>query len=171
MTNFAERSGKVLILGIGNEILTDDGIGIRLVEDLQKKCFPPEIIFEKGTVGGLEILEMIQGYQEVLFLDAIKTINGKPGEIYHMVISDFFETLHLSNLHDVSFIQAIRLGKELGLELPEILHIFAIEIVEDQVFSNNFSSEIEKQYPAILKEAEHFIRSMMDIKEPIGSPG
>ena len=159
LTSFAERSGKILVLGIGNEILTDDGIGVKLAEDLQGKCFPPEIIFAKGTVGGLEILEMIQGYRD-----------GKPGEIYHMVLSDFLETSHLSNLHDVSFIQAIRLGKELGFELPQMLHIFAVEIVEDQVFNRNFTSEIEKLYPVILDEAEHFIRSMIEINEPVCPP-
>ncbi|MDP1620745.1 MAG: hydrogenase maturation protease [Bacteroidales bacterium] len=171
MTRFAERSGKVLVLGIGNEILTDDGIGVRLVDDLKDKGFPPEVVFEKGTVGGLEILEFIQGYQEVLFLDAIKTTDGKAGDVYHMDLSDFLETLHLSNLHDVSFIQAIRLGKELGFDLPARLRIFAVEIVEDRVFSRNFTCEIEKQYPRILKEAEHFIRSRTKQYMLENSPG
>jgi len=170
VTSFAERSGKILVLGIGNEILTDDGIGVRLVDDLQAKCFSAEIVFDKGTVGGLEILEIIQGYREVLFLDAIKTNEGKPGEIYHMDLSDFLETSHLSNLHDVSFIEAIRLGRELGFDLPEKLHIFAVEIVEDMVFSINFTAEIEKQYPVILDTAEHFIRSMIEMNEPVESP-
>ena len=161
MTGFVDRSDKTLVLGIGNEILTDDGIGIRLVDDLQCKQFPPGLIFEKGTVGGLEILEMIQGYQAVLFLDAIKTTGGKAGEIYHMVLSDFIDTLHLSNLHDVSFVQAIQLGKVLGFNLPGNLFIFAVEIVEDRVFSRNFTREIEDQYPVILEEAERFIRKMM----------
>jgi len=169
LTSFDKRSGKLLVLGIGNEILTDDGIGIRLVEDLQKKAFPAGIVFEKGTVGGLEILEMIQGYREVLFLDAIKTRNGEPGEIYHMVLSDFLETLHLSNLHDVSFIEAIRLGKALGFHLPETIRIFAVEIVEDQVFSRNFTSEIENRYPSILEEAENFILIMLQKEKSVGS--
>ena len=170
VTVFKERSGKLLVIGIGNEILTDDGIGVRLVEDLQGKSFPPEVIFATGTVGGLEILEMIQGYREVIFLDAIKTTDGSPGEIYHMVLSDFLETLHLSNLHDVSFIEAILLGKKLGFQLPERLHIFAIEIVEDQVFSKYFTPEIDKQYPDILNKAEEFIRSTLEIAEPVVSP-
>jgi hydrogenase maturation protease len=168
VTALAERSGKVLVLGIGNEILTDDGIGIRLVDDLKVKVFPVEIIFEKGTIGGLEILELIQGYEKVIFLDAIKTNNGKPGDIYHMVLADFYETLHLSNLHDVSFIQAIMLGKKLGFQLPEMIHIFAVEIVEDQVFSRNFTVEIEAQYPSILNEAEYFIRTLTKMNEPAG---
>lgn len=160
MTHSNDRSGKILVLGIGNDILTDDGIGVRIIENLQKMNFPPEVIFEKGTVGGLEILEMIEGYHEVVFFDAIKTTGGKPGEVYHMVLSDFIETLHLSNLHDVSFIQAIQLGKKLGFALPETIRIFAIEIVEDRVFSRNFTFEIEQRYPAILDEAAAFIRQI-----------
>ena len=162
MTNFPDRSGKILILGIGNDILTDDGIGVRIIDDVQKLNFPSGIIFEKGTVGGLEILDMIQCYKEVVFFEAIKTIDGKPGEVYHMVLSDFIETCHLSNLHDVSFIQAIQLGKKLGFSLPDKISIFAVEIVEDRVFSRNFTPELEKCYPSILKEAESFIRKISE---------
>jgi hydrogenase maturation protease len=166
VNNTTERFGKVLVLGIGNEILTDDGIGVRLVEDLQKRKFPDEIIFDTGTVGGFEILEMIQGFREVIFLDAIRTNDGKPGDIYHMVLDDFLETLHLSNLHDVSFIEAIRLGRELGFQLPDIINIFAVEILEDRVFSINFTPEIELLYPEILLKAEQFLREKLTIQVP-----
>lgn len=158
MSGDAERSGKVLVLGIGNEILTDDGIGLKLLEDLQKKGIPANADYLRATVGGLEILELISGYRHAVFLDAIRTPDGTPGDVYIMDLSDFSETLHLSNLHDISFIQAIRLGEKLGYELPGLMHILAVEIVEDRVFSRKFTQEIEDRYPEILENVEKFFR-------------
>jgi len=160
MTGLADRSGKVLVLGIGNEILTDDGIGLKLLEDLEKKGIPAGADFVKATVGGLEILDLISGYKSVVFLDAIRTANGVPGTVYVMDLSDFSETLHLSNLHDISFIQAIKLGKTLGYSLPAAMHILAVEIVEDLVFSNQFTEAIESRYPEILARVEFFCESL-----------
>jgi len=74
----------VLVLGIGNDILSDDGIGPRIIQQLEKENFPSLISFQTGTVGGLEVLEMISGYREVVFIDAIKTRGGVPGTIYYL---------------------------------------------------------------------------------------
>ena len=87
-----------LIYGVGNPILTDDGIGPKLVADLEKSGEFPGWEFTTGAVGGLGILERVQGYPEVVFLDAIKTLNGVPGTVYHCGLEDFRETLHLSAL-------------------------------------------------------------------------
>ncbi|MEI6683877.1 MAG: hydrogenase maturation protease [Bacteroidota bacterium] len=155
------RSGKVLLLGIGNDILSDDAIGIRLIEDIQQKSGFRDVVFETAMVGGLEILELIQGYSMTIFFDAIRTTDGRPGETYRMSLEDFNPTLHLSNLHDISFIQAINLGKALGLELPAHIGIFAVEIVEDTLFSKEISRELSFHYPQILTKALDFLESML----------
>nr|MBC8344119.1 hydrogenase maturation protease [Bacteroidota bacterium] len=62
-----------LIYGIGNEILSDDAIGPKLTWQLEKDLNLPNIKFETAFVGGLEVLEIINGYDTVVFIDAIKT--------------------------------------------------------------------------------------------------
>jgi len=152
---------KILVLGIGNDILTDDGIGPKIVNDLKTLERSPELIFETTTLGGLEILEIIKDYKKVIIIDAIRTIDGKPGEIFFFTPDDFKETLHLSNLHDINFLTALELGKKLGIPLPEEIHIIAIEIVEDQVFGTSFTPAIEEKY--------HII--MQSVKKQIGELG
>jgi hydrogenase maturation protease len=152
---------KTLILGIGNDILTDDGIGPRLVLDLQNDDFPGEVHFQNAFVGGLEILEVIQGYDKVIFIDAIITKDGIPGAIYHFRPEDFRETLHLSNLHDANFLTAMELGKKLNMNLPDETHIIAVEIVEDRVFCDQFSTEIKKRYNEILETAGDLIKRLI----------
>jgi hydrogenase maturation protease len=152
---------KNLVLGIGNDILTDDGIGPKIVNDLKTLERSPELIFETTTLGGLEILEIIKDYKKVIIIDAIRTIDGNPGEIFFFTPDDFKETLHLSNLHDINFLTALELGKKLGIPLPEEIHIIAIEIVEDQVFGTSFTPAIEEKY--------HII--MQSVKKQIGELG
>lgn len=146
-----------LVFGIGNEILSDDAIGPKLVKKLEKNLSFEDVEFATASLGGLEILEFIQGYKKVLIIDAIKTKGGIPGDVYLFTLDDFKETLHLSNLHDISFLTAIQLGSELGLNMPEEIKIIAIEIIEDMVFSNSFTEPIQSKYDIIYKDIEIFL--------------
>jgi hydrogenase maturation protease len=152
---------KILVLGIGNDILRDDGIGPRLVKDLRNMDHPGNLRFETCAMGGLEVLELIRDYHTVLIIDAIKTENGEPGEVYYFKPSDFRETLHLSNLHDVNFITAIELGRRIKLNIPENIHIVAVEILEDMEFGRTLSPELEIKYPEILEEVCRQLQSVL----------
>ena len=153
-----ENTKKTLVFGVGNELLTDDGIGPQLVKQLKDDISSDNIYFETAFVGGLEILDFIQGYETAIFIDAIKTKDGIAGDIYEFELSDFKETLHLSNLHDISFLTAIELGKRIDYKIPERIKIIAIEIVEDMVYSDNFSPQIKQKYEDIYKEVLEHIK-------------
>ena len=151
----------ILVLGIGNDILTDDGIGPKLVSDLKNKYFLQEIVFQNVFLGGLEILELIQGYNTVIFIDAIITKDGIPGSIYQFTPDDFRETLHLSNLHDANFLVALDFGRKMVYNLPDKIQIIAIEIIEDRIFSDRFSPKIEEKYIEIFLTVEKMVRTIL----------
>ena len=153
---------KTLVIGIGNEILSDDGIGPRLVRSLSEMIDDPDVNFTTAFCGGLEIMENIRGYGKAVIIDAIHTVNGKPGDVYYFTPSDFMETSNLSNLHDVNFITALHLGNILELNLPSELSIVAVEITEDRVFSEKFTPALEIQYPEILKEVSALIKRIIN---------
>jgi hydrogenase maturation protease len=148
---------KSLVLGLGNDILTDDGIGPRLVTDLQKELSDEHFDFLNVSVGGLELLDHMQGYETVFILDAIKTEKGKPGDVFFLTTDDFKETSHISNLHDINFLTALKLAEKLNLKVPTKIFIIAIEIIEDRVFSDQLSPEIAAVYEEIKQNARDFI--------------
>ena len=150
---------KTLLLGLGNDILTDDGIGPKLVNDLQNELSKENFDFLNVCVGGLELLDHMQGYDTVFILDAIKTENGKPGDVYFLSTKDFKETSHISNLHDINFLTALKLAEKLSITVPSNIHIIAVEIIEDRVFSEKFSPELEVRYMEIKKKVKEFIFS------------
>lgn len=145
---------KILILGIGNDILTDDGIGPRLVSELRDEMDSNLLDFMTMASGGLEILEIIKDYKQVIIVDAIKTEGGVPGDIYYLTPSNFKETLHISSFHDVSFLTGLKLADKLDMAVPEQIDIIAIEILEDLTFSSAFSKPIADQYSAIFEEVK-----------------
>ncbi|HNW70807.1 MAG TPA: hydrogenase maturation protease [Bacteroidales bacterium] len=158
-----------LILGLGNDILMDDGIGIRLCREMQHYFTDEAISFETASLGGLEILELIQGYNNVIFIDAIKTKDGIPGTVYYFQPSDFKETSNLSNLHDVSFLTALEIGKKLNMKIPESMHIIAVEIIEDLTFGEDFTPEIQDKFPEIIVQVRDIIDKIL--KQPINLAG
>jgi len=143
---------SVLVLGMGNDILSDDGIGPRIINDLDKTGMPPWVTFKDASAGGMELIETIKDYDEVILIDALKTGVHPPGTVLEVVPADFGETLHLSNIHDIDFLTALKLGQKAGMKIPERMTILAVEIVEDRVFSNDFSESIQSRYPGILQE-------------------
>jgi hydrogenase maturation protease len=152
---------KTLIMGLGNNILTDDGIGPRLVCDLAQMINNPNIQFDTASCGGLEIMEYIRGYEKVVFIDSIRNRNGKPGDVYYFMPSDFRETTNLSNLHDINFLTALELGNSLSLDLPVDLHIIAVEIIEDMEFSEEFTPLLKEKYPGILENVFAFVMQVV----------
>jgi hydrogenase maturation protease len=154
-------SEKRMILGVGNDILMDDGIGPKTVKALEERYSLPDVEYQTTTLGGLDILELINGYDWVAFIDAIKTKGGIPGSVYEFTPEDFKETLHLTNIHDISFLTAIELGKQLGLTIPGTMHIFAIEIIEDQVFGNEFTPPLQEKFEHILTDIHARIQEII----------
>ncbi len=155
---------KILILGMGNDILTDDGIGIKITKVLENKFPLPNIVYNTLSIGGMEIIEYIKNFDTVIIIDAIKTLNGIPGTVYRFVPSDFKETTHLSNIHDLSFLTALKLAKELDIKTPENIYIIAIEIVEDMVFSSDFTPQLQEKYSEILEEVSIIVKELVDKK-------
>jgi len=163
------RPATTLIVGVGNDILSDDGIGIKLVWDLEKrqtldpangagdKRWTQEIEFNTAALGGLELVEMIQGYERVIFIDAIMTKDGVPGTVYELKPDNFKWALHIDNMHDMSFLQALEMGKKLKLDIPNQINIIAIEIVEDLLFSDDFSPAVAAKWPEIKTRVEELV--------------
>lgn len=149
----------MLVLGIGNDILTDDGIGPVLVRDLSELNNNPDVRFETASMGGLDLMELMSGYEKVILIDAFRSREGIPGTVYFLRPDDFRETMNLSSLHDISFLTALSLAGKLNYPVPRDIVVIAVEILEDRVFSNVFSEPLQEKYPRILKEVSEYLVS------------
>ena len=85
---------RTLVVGLGNPILTDEGVGICVVEELANHAKLPDVDLAEACVGGLRLLDTLAGYERVILVDAIQTRGGTPGEIYRLHPNDLKVSLH-----------------------------------------------------------------------------
>jgi len=152
---------KKLILGLGNEILTDDSIGIRLANDLIETELQKLATIETASCGGMEILERIIGFDRVVIIDSIHSSSSLPGDIYLLTPSDFKITSHVSNMHDAGFLQALELGNELGFKIPAEIHIVAIGVCNERKFGTGLSTALEKKYRVIFERVFSEVKKLI----------
>jgi len=146
---------KLLFLGLGNPILSDDAVGIRVVDKIKSIMGDSNgIDFVTGSMAGLRILDVIQGYDELVIVDAIEK-GGEPGTLYKIPIEDLEGTLHLTSLHSINLVTAIELGRKMSLKIPKRISIYGIEVKDVVKFSEKMTPEVEESIP---KNAEEIIR-------------
>lgn len=153
-------STRTIVLGMGNPILCDDAVGIRLARDLSARLrggagIDAAIdIVEECSVGGLNLLDLVSGYDRLVVFDSIKTAGSNPGTWYRMTGESFRETMNLTNVHDANFTTALELGRRMGAHIPPPgnVHIFAVEIVDNTTFSESMTAELESAYPEYSRE-------------------
>ncbi len=148
-----------LILGIGNDILSDDRIGPQLVRDLAPVMKSENLYFKAAASGGFEIVEYLREFNRVIIIDAIHTREGTPGDVHCFVPSELTGANYLPAFHDIDFITAYKLSEALIPHTFEI-HIIAIEILEDSVFSEELTPPLREKYPEILTKVSALISSI-----------
>ncbi|OGO00105.1 MAG: hypothetical protein A2Y90_03395 [Chloroflexi bacterium RBG_13_52_12] len=137
---------KTLVLGLGNPILCDDGIGLRVVEELEVRLRPQEATITADSLAGLDILDMLVGYDRVIIIDSIRA-GGVAGWIYRLELDALLATRHATSVHDVNLATAVELGRRLGLDLPQKFDIFAIEVENTTSFREECTPAVAKAIP------------------------
>ncbi len=140
-------NAKTLVLGLGNPILSDDGIGCYVAMALKDRLKEPKVDVLEGSIAGLDFLDLLSGYDRAIIIDAIQTSDGSPGQIYRLELETFADTRHAGTPHDVNFATAIELGKKIGLTLPSQIDIFAIEVTDTSCFSEECTPKVQEAIP------------------------
>jgi len=150
---------KTLILGLGNPILSDDGIGLRVARALEGKLNRQEVTVMETSMAGLSLLDLLVNFDRAIIIDAIQTIGGKAGQIYRLEPGAFNATRHAATTHDVNFATALELGNRLGLALPKQITIFAIEVEDVTTFSERCTPEVERVFPVCVEMVREVIEN------------
>ena len=142
---------KTLILGLGNLLLRDDGVGNRAAQILENKITNSEVTVTETNVVGLGLLDYLPDYERVIIIDAIQTQEGKAGQIHRLSLQDIATPAYSYQTHSISLTTALELGTKLGLALPREVIIFAIEVADIATFSEELTPEVERAIPTVIK--------------------
>ena len=141
---------NTLILGIGNPILTDDGVGIKIVQKIKEGI--PELEVVETSEAGIALLDFIVGYDKLIVIDSIKTEQGKPGKVYKLELEDLKPANDFASSHGVGIATALELGQRLGYRMPKYISLYAVEIGDNTTFGEKCTEEVEKRIPFITKQ-------------------
>ncbi len=139
---------KTLVLGMGNTLLSDDGIGIIIKRYLEQKLDilsfdgAREIDFVETSWGGFRIIDILTGYDYAVIVDSIKTANKPQGYIHHLKPNDLLPTLRLTSYHDINFATALKLAETLNTKMPSDIDIFAVEVENNYTISEYINPEL-----------------------------
>ena len=157
-----------LVIGLGNPILGDDGVGWRVVEKVEAElqiANGREIEFEYLSLGGLSLMERMEGYFDVIVVDSIMTGSKPNGTIFNLPLSQLpnLQSGHTTAIHDASLATALDVGRKMGLELPEEVWVVAVEAEYVYDFSEELSPEVERAVPRAVELVKEIL--IKDLRE------
>lgn len=139
---------KTLILGLGNPILSDDGVGVFIARRLEGRINGVDIT--TTALAGLNLLDLVAGYEKVFVIDAMTTGEGPVGRLEKIMNGD--GALHLFSSHGLDFFNLLDLGRCLGHKIPEVGGIYGIEIGADISFGRSLSLPLSEKIETITEE-------------------
>ena len=143
---------RTLVLGIGNPILGDDGIGFHIAQELAKEIKDENIDVKDTSVNGLNLLGLIVGYDKLIVIDAIMTEDEKVGEIYRLKPRNSSETAWSTiSLHHLNLATTIEIGERLfPKEMPGEVIIFAIGAQEVTEVTGEMTARVKEAIPRVI---------------------
>jgi hydrogenase maturation protease len=117
----------LLILCLGNEILSDDRFGAEIEMRLSKRedlLARADVIF--APIAGFNLLDLLENRRKVLIVDTIQS-GASPGTLFRFSADQFGATKNLTTSHQIALPTALELGRKFGVELPDVVDILAVE--------------------------------------------
>jgi hydrogenase maturation protease len=154
------QRSEILILGIGNILMADDGVGIRVIEGLRSMSLPAGVEVVDGGTSGADLVDILAERRKVIVIDAVD-VGAKPGTVMRFAGNSWSE--HASqaiSLHEVGLGQAISMVKLIGVA-PQELVVFGIQIqcIEPSLdLSRPVEETIGSVVQQVLAEIEQAIR-------------
>jgi hydrogenase maturation protease len=145
---------KILILGIGNLLMGDEGVGVHTIKALEGKSFPENVDILDGGTGGFHMMAYFQEYENIIMIDA--TMDRKPAGTVSIVepkfASDFPKTL---SAHDIGLKDMIESVSILGT-LPKI-YLITVTIDTIQPMQMELSSKVKDAIPEVIEKIDALI--------------
>lgn len=162
---------KTIVIGLGNPILGDDGVGWKVAEEVKKQLDSPSppaplqsipvglpageggrVDVELLSLGGISLMEQLIGYERAIIIDALAS-DQPNGTVIVSELSDLSDdsALHTASAHDTSLQNALKLGKAMGASLPD--KVVVVGIATDRIydFGEELSTPVADAIPEVMK--------------------
>jgi hydrogenase maturation protease len=144
---------KTVVIGLGNPILGDDGVGWRVAEAIEQLLpahpFSHEVEVDCLSVGGLSLMERLIGADRAIIIDAVSLGEKSQGEVAVFELEQLPDLAagHITSAHDTSLPNAIQVGRSMGAHLPERVTVVGVQAYNLFEFSEELSPAVAEAVP------------------------
>jgi hydrogenase maturation protease len=150
---------RTLVIGLGNPLVTDDSVGLRVVEELKPLLANrPDVEVSEDYWGGLRLMERMIGFDRAIVVDAIQT-GAAPGTI-HLLTPDGIPTQRSASAHDMNLATALEFGRQADMHLPENAQIRLVGIEAEDILT--FGEQCTPAVQAAIPKAIEAVLAALD---------
>lgn len=157
---------KILVLGLGNDIIADDAVGLEAARGV-RKLTPSEVDVIETSMSGVALLEEFVGYDRAIIIDAVKTGSSPPGSIHEWRAEDLDRVLAPSP-HFAGLPEMMALARELELEYPSEFRIIAMETLDPYTIGGPMSQPVRDALPSFIEYVVQRVNAWLAGSEPAG---
>ena len=151
------RSDRILVIGLGSPIMTDDAIGLEVSEKIEKMKIP-DVETRQEAIGGLDIIPVLWGYKNAIIVDAIKTGQYDVGTVIIFDPEDFEPTVTNASAHDFNLATAMKIGREMEPEqMPDRVVFVAVEVEDIQTVHEGMTERVQAAVGDAVDAVLHYI--------------
>jgi hydrogenase maturation protease len=145
---------KTLVLGLGNTLLKDDGIAIRIVEALQPALISHHIDVKISSLSGLALIDEILGYDRLIVVDAIQSHTHQVGDVFSIEVSDMQKAPAGASPHYIGLPSVIRYCRLYNLDFPEEIKVLGIEVEDPFTVDDNLCDKLQLEFNTIAEKVK-----------------
>ena len=142
-------SSATLVIGLGNPLRGDDGVGVRAAQALRTRTLPENVEVADGGTRGLDLVNLMEGWPRVILIDA-SHVGRTPGEFMRFTLDEvrLLGDDDPLSIHDAGLREALLLAQVLGV-LPEQVIIYGVQPAH-LVWRDGLSQEVEATLPELV---------------------
>jgi hydrogenase maturation protease len=149
------NNGRILVMGIGNYLMGDEGVGVHLAQRLSTLSHPSNVDVVDGGTGGFHLLEYFETYQKIILIDA--TLDGKPAGTIRLIKPKFASDFPAAmSTHDIGLKDMVSSLQLMGKQ-PDI-HLFVVSIETIQQQGIELTNEVEAVMPELINKVLELIK-------------
>ena len=133
---------KTVVLGMGNELLSDDGVGIEVARRLRQVVHDPDVEVKETGLAGLELIDLLAGFDRAIIVDSIAT-GAEAGTVHILSPADLDSGVPPSTLHHVNLPTVLAMAGRLGIRMPDDVRVFAVEARDVSTFGGGCCAEVQ----------------------------
>ena len=141
----------ILVLCIGNEVLSDDRFGAEIADRLRGDDFGPDVEVTFIASAGFTLVDLLAGRKSVLIVDTILTGACDSGTIHYFPMGNLTPSRNLIISHQMNLPTAIAFGRKMGYEMPEEIQVLAVEAQDVTTLAEKLTEPVEAALPDTLK--------------------